>query len=130
MITKIGICKKPRVYYIFDELSPFWTKSPESNLMFLVRQQELANKELQEKGYLLLNEVCVALGLPLSRYGDYWGWIYNKNNLKGDSIVNFGIYDMRHLNYNEKLKKVAFVNGYEASTCLVFNIMCNICKPF
>ena len=63
MITKIGICKKPRVYYIFDELSPFWTKSPESNLMFLVRQQELANKELQEKRIFVIKRGVRCLGV-------------------------------------------------------------------
>lgn len=40
----------------FDELSPYWEKSPEYNLMFLKQCERSANRKLKQKGTLFLNE--------------------------------------------------------------------------
>lgn len=100
----------------FDEYCPGWRKDNEYNLMFLRRMQDNANEKLKAQGHLFLNEVYDMLGIPRTTAGQVVGWIYDKNNKKGDNYVDFGIYDA----HNER--KRAFVNGYERSILLDFNV--------
>lgn len=100
----------------FDESCAGWTKDPEYNLMFLKDQQRYANDLLKTKGQLFLNEVYDMLGLPRTKAGQVVGWIYDEKHPVGDNFVDFGIYDL----YNEK--KRDFVNGYERSILLDFNV--------
>lgn len=104
----------------FDESCPGWTKDPEFNLMFLKNQQRYANDRLKTKGSLFLNEVYDMLGMQRTRAGACVGWIYDEKNPTGDNFVDFGIYDL----YNEKNRD--FVNGYERSVLLDFNVDGNI----
>lgn len=104
----------------FDDGCTGWTKDPEYNLMFLKDQQRYANDRLQSKGSLFLNEVYDMLGIPRTKAGACVGWIYDKKNPVGDNFVDFGIYDM----YNER--KRDFVNGYERTILLDFNVDGNI----
>ena len=105
---------------IFDESCIGWSKSPEYNLTFLKQQQAHANKLLQQNGYLYLNEVYEMIGFPKTKAGQVVGWIYDEKNPIGDNFVDFGIYDI----YNEKSRD--FVNGYERSIILDFNVDGNI----
>lgn len=100
----------------FDEACGDWTKSPEMNLMFLRAQQQYANDLLRVNGYLYLNDVYDMIGIPKTKAGQVVGWIYDENNDDSDNFVDFGIYDL----YNEK--KRDFVNGYERSILLDFNV--------
>lgn len=100
----------------YDDGCTGWCKDPEHNLMFLRRQQDYANERLQSKGYLFLNEVYDMLGIPKTQAGQVVGWIYNEKNPTGANYVDFGIYDI----YNEKARD--FVNGYERSILLDFNV--------
>lgn len=100
----------------YDDGCTGWCKDPEHNLMFLRRQQDYANERLQSKGYLFLNEVYDMLGIPRTGAGQVVGWIYNEKNPTGANYVDFGIYDI----YNEKARD--FVNGYERSILLDFNV--------
>ena len=100
----------------FDESCAGWTKDPEYNLMFLKDQQRYANDLLKSKGCLFLNEVYEMIGLPRTKAGQVVGWIYDEKHPVGDNFVDFGIYDL----YNEK--KRDFVNGYERSILLDFNV--------
>lgn len=100
----------------YDDGCTGWCKDPEQNLMFLRRQQDYANERLQTKGYLFLNEVYDMLGIPKTQTGQVVGWIYNEKNPTGANYVDFGIYDI----YNEKARD--FVNGYERSILLDFNV--------
>ena len=101
----------------FDEYCIAWTKNPEDNLNFLIFQQDYANKKLQSKGYLFLNEVYDMLGIPRSQAGQIVGWKYDKNGVKcGDNYVDFGI----HNPYNKSNR--LFVNGHEKSVLLDFNV--------
>lgn len=100
----------------FDESCAGWTKDPEYNLMFLKDQQRYANDLLKTKGHLFLNEVYDMLGLPRTKAGQVVGWIYDEKHPVGDNFVDFGIYDL----YNEK--KRDFVNGYERTILLDFNV--------
>lgn len=104
----------------FDESCKGWTKSPEDNLRFLKMTQAWANKKLQAEGYLYLNEVYEALGIPKTKAGHVVGWIYDEAHPVGDNFVDFGIYDL----YNEKARD--FVNGYERVILLDFNVDGNI----
>ena len=102
----------------FDEACPEWHKNPEYNLMFLRGQQRWANDVLMGRGYLFLNEVYQALGIPETEAGQVVGWIYDPDNPdhKGDNYVDFNIYDL----HREKSRD--FVNGYERSILLDFNV--------
>lgn len=97
----------------FDEYSTQWTRNPEYNLMFLNAQQNYANDKLHAQGHLFLNEVYEMLGLPHTQAGSVVGWVMNKG---GDNCVDFGIYDL-----HSQIKR-AFVNGFEPSILLDFNV--------
>lgn len=108
----------------FDDGCTGWTKDPEYNLMFLKDQQRYANDLLKSRGYLFLNEVYNMLGIPVCEAGQIVGWIYDEKNPNGDNFVDFGIYDL----YNEKNRD--FVNGYEKTILLDFNVDGNILSNF
>ena len=90
-----------------------WTKDPEFNLMFLRRQQDAANDRLRDKGFLFLNEVYDMLGIYRTKIGQQVGWVYDKNN---EYKVDFGIYNIH------RPENRAFVNGYERTILLDFNV--------
>ena len=104
----------------FDVGNPNWEKDSEYNLMFLKRQQAYANDKLKANGYLFLNEVYDMLGIPKSKAGQVVGWIYDPENGSGDNYVDFGIY-----NVNCEAAR-DFVNGYERTILLDFNVDGNI----
>ena len=104
----------------FDNGCTGWTKNSEMNLMFLRRQQDYANDRLKARGYLFLNEVYESLGIPRTKAGQVVGWVYDAKNPRGDNYVDFGIYNL----YSEQARD--FVNGYEYSIWLDFNVDGNI----
>ena len=104
----------------FDDGCTGWTKDPELNLAFLLKQQAFANDKLKANGYLYLNEVYDMLGIPRTKAGQIVGWIYDEKNPIGDNYVDFGIFD------SNKVKNRDFVNGYERTILLDFNVDGNI----
>lgn len=106
----------------FDETCTCWDRNADYNLSFLRMRQAEANDKLRLRGHLFLNEVYDMLGMQRTKAGNIVGWIYDPNNPdhKGDDYVDFGIYDL----YDEN--KRAFVNGYEQSILLDFNVDGNI----
>lgn len=104
----------------FDNGCKGWQKDAELNLYFLRCQQNQANDKLKADGYLFLNDVYEMLGIPKTKAGFVVGWIYNEKNPVGDNFVDFGIYDT----HNEKARD--FVNGYERTILLDFNVDGNI----
>lgn len=114
----------PNVYSdyarFFDESCEAWEKDPEYNLMFLRAQQQYANDLLRSRGHLYLNEVYDMLGIPRTKAGQVVGWVYNDEKPVGDNYVDFGIYEINR----EKARD--FVNGYERSILLDFNVDGNI----
>lgn len=104
----------------FDDGCNGWSKDPEQNLTFLKCQQAYANEKLKAKGYLFLNEVYKMLGIPATKAGQIVGWIYDEKNPIGDNFVDFGLYDM-----NKPVVR-DFVNGYERTILLDFNVDGNI----
>lgn len=100
----------------FDETSTEHRRDPEYNLMFLRRQQDYANELLQNRGHVFLNEVYDLLGIQRTKAGQVVGWIYDPENGKGDNFIDFGIYNTK------RESNRAFVNGYEYSILLDFNV--------
>lgn len=96
----------------FDDGCTQWSKTPEYNLMFLKTQQNYFNDMLQVRGHVFLNEVYDALGIPRTKAGQVVGWVREY----GDGFIDFGIFD------GEKMKARDFVNGYERSVLLDFNV--------
>lgn len=123
-VTKTVDVADPNTYSdyarFYDDGCTAWEKDPEYNLTFLKAQQRYANDLLVARGHLFLNEVYDMLGIPRSQAGQVVGWVYNKENPVGDNFVDFGIYDM----YKEKNRD--FVNGYERTILLDFNVDGNI----
>jgi hypothetical protein len=105
---------------IFHEGNTGWEKDAEHNLYFLHCMQNLANEQLRTKGHLFLNEVYDMLGFPRSRAGQQVGWVYDPSDETRDNYVSFGLYDV----YSDRVaeRNAAFVNGYERSVVLDFNV--------
>lgn len=104
----------------FDDGCRGWCKDAEYNLMFLKQQQNYANDLLKLRGHLFLNEVYDMLGIPRTKAGQVVGWVYDEKNPFGDNFVDFGIYNI------DIERARAFVNGYERSILLDFNVDGNI----
>lgn len=111
---------------IFDECNPNWEKSPEHNLFFLKSVQNFMNDKLRANGHVFLNDVYRELGFEDTKAGQVVGWIYDPDNETGDNYIDFGIYDIYNCSHSEAERKSAFVNGYERSVILDFNVDGNI----
>jgi hypothetical protein len=96
----------------FDEAASQWSKNSGYNLTFLRCQQNFANDLLHAHGHIFLNEVYDMIGVPRSKAGAVVGWTLGV----GDDFVDFGIFDP------ENMKARDFVNGYERSILLDFNV--------
>lgn len=101
---------------IFDDGCAGWCKDAEYNLMFLKAQQNYANDLLKSRGHLFLNEVYDLLGFQRTKAGNVVGWIYDEKNPIGDNFVDFDIFNVNCP------KNRDFVNGYERSIILDFNV--------
>lgn len=102
----------------FDEANPNWQRSADDNRFFLTNMQRQLNDKLVSQGHLFLNEVYDALGFERSSAGALVGWVYSDNDINqtGDGYVDFRIYDCSNV------AKRDFVNGYEPSILLDFNV--------
>lgn len=100
----------------FDDGCRGWTKDPSYNLLFLKQQQNEANKRLKREGFLFLNDIFDMLGIPRCRLGQEVGWIYDEAIPNGDNFIDFGIFD------TTRAKNMDFVNGYERTIILDFNV--------
>lgn len=97
----------------FDETSMFFKGVPEADLEFLIAVNNDANRKLEKKGYLFLNEVYAMLGFEETAIGNYVGWINEKGAYKK---VDFNIFDVT------KEANRRFVNGLESVVLLDFNV--------
>ena len=96
----------------FDESSPNWSKTSEYNKMFLQGHQNYANDLLKARGHVFLNEVYDMIGVPRTSTGAVVGWVKGA----GDDFIDFGIFKL------DSPKARDFVNGYERSILLDFNV--------
>lgn len=120
----IQVAEDPNTYSdyarFFDDGCTGWEKDSEYNLMFLRAQQQYANDKLRANGRLFLNEVYDMLGIPRTKAGQVVGWVYDAKNPIGDNYIDFGIYNV----HRETVRN--FVNGYERTILLDFNVDGNI----
>lgn len=101
----------------FDETNNNWNAPPfdTHNTIFLRNQQNWANDMLRSRGHLFLNEAYAMVGLPHTSAGSIVGWVYDRNNDRGDNYVDFGCWD-RDKSFNE------FFNGRDGAILLDFNV--------
>lgn len=116
--VQVGEVNQNSMYARFyDDGCKGWEKDPEMNLYFLHQVQNWANDKLKAQGYLILNDVYEALGIPKCKAGYEVGWVYDEEHPIGDNYVDFGIYNDIH-----SKPKRNFVNGYERVILLDFNV--------
>jgi hypothetical protein len=114
-VVRVGR-NQPSIYAkFFDESSIWWERHPEKNLIFLKCQQNYANDRLKTKGHVFLNEVYDSLGLPHTQAGSAVGWLLSRDG-STDNYVSFGVFE------GQEQKIRDFVNGYEGSILLDFNV--------
>lgn len=98
----------------FDEYNNNWNGADNNlNLLFLKSVQNYANDRLLATGHLFLNEVYERLGFEHTSAGSIVGWVVQPGE---DNYVDFGIF-----NKNSEAAR-DFVNGYEKSILLDFNV--------
>lgn len=75
----------------FDHTNPNWSNNPEYNTIFLRTQENYFTALLQNRGFLVLNDVLLGLGLRPTRDGMVIGW-------RAGATVDFGLNpnDLRH----------------------------------
>lgn len=105
--------KLGRYAVVFDESAREWEKNADYNLTFVKMTENHMNDRLRAHGHLFLNDVRVALGFDPIPAGQIVGWLYNDEH---QSYVDFGLYDL-----NDPAK-LAFLNGFERSVILDFNV--------
>ena len=66
------------VVRVFNRRSYHWKNDRMMNEYFVRAALDDCYESLQLKGYLFLNRVYLALGLPQTKEGQVAGWIYNK----------------------------------------------------
>lgn len=81
----------PYARIITEESSNCWDENEDYTSETLAAVQLWANRRLERKGHLFLNEVYDQLGLSRTREGSVVGWL--KNSKEGDNYVSFGDYD-------------------------------------
>lgn len=112
--TRANVDGMPSQYSkFFDEYCTEWSPEPEYNFTYLRAQQNWFNSLLQMRGYVFLNQVYEALGMPVTSAGAVVGWILDGN---GDSYIDFGMFD------HDKENVIDFVNGRNNSILLDFNV--------
>lgn len=101
----------------FDETNPYWVRNADKNKTFLICRMKEVNMLLKHKGFLTLNDVLDSLGYPRIKEGLVMGWRYDKDSPLGDEQVDFGIFELQNSD---------FINGYEQSIWLNFNVQGNV----
>jgi hypothetical protein len=102
----------------FDETNNNWSAPPfeEHNWLWLRTQQNWSNDMLHARGHLFLNEVYGQLGLPHTSAGSVVGWIYKRENERGDNYVDFGCWG------EDAGQPIEFFNGRDGAILLDFNV--------
>lgn len=80
----------PYARIIAEESSTSWDPNEDYTSQNLAAVQLWANRRLERKGHLFLNEVFDQLGLSRTREGAVVGWLKNGD---GDNYVSFGDFD-------------------------------------
>lgn len=97
-----------------EESSANWYPNEDNNIFFLNAQRSWLNDRLNSRGFLFLNEVKEALGLPIDAKGQQVGWIAGTKY--GDGYVDFGI------NGVDDGRIADFLRGDQGGIWLDFNV--------
>lgn len=62
---------------IMDCMTPGWKNDFDWNMLFAKHTLVYCYATLRRKGYLFLNEVYQQLGFPLTKEGQFLGWVCN-----------------------------------------------------
>lgn len=102
----------------FDEKSRAWEKDALSNRLFVSGLESFSNDRLRANGYLFLNDVYEALGLPKTLPGQCVGWRYDpKDQSHGNNYISFALVDGKRYHDNYE-----FLHDPERSFWLDFNV--------
>jgi len=115
-LTDVKMGKWSSYARIFDEGNENWSKIPGMNQMFLSNQQNWLNDRLNARGYVFLNDVYKCLGIPATPAGQVVGWLRENHEDSKDGFIDFGLFEI------ENQAKREFVNGFERSVILDFNV--------
>lgn len=94
----------------FDRTNPRWQKNAEMNRAFIQIQQDIANHDLNSRGYVFLNDVYEALGFERTKAGQHVGWVRNGD---GDGYLDFGL---------QEIHNAGLVDGTNKEAWLDFNV--------
>lgn len=103
----------PNYSVVFDSRNPNWDENIDFVMLFLRGQEAIHTEILQSRGYVFLNEVRDALGLPAIPNGQKIGWL--KDDPMCDGCIDFGLDDM------SREDRIRFINGDRDSLLLEFN---------
>lgn len=104
----------------FDEENSNW-HGPEfmnHNWLWLRTQQNWANDMLRSRGHVFLNEVYSMLGMSHTSAGSIVGWVFARENDRGDNYIDFGCWDENGVGSQPD----EFFNGREGAILLDFNV--------
>lgn len=96
----------------FDETSDAWSPSAEYNKTYILTQMQNANDKLRIRGWITLAEVYEMLGFDATEASLAVGWVLGN----GENEVKFDIFEL------PTPATRRFVNGYEPSVLLDFNV--------
>lgn len=91
----------------FDAGSAHWNKNPELNRIYIQCQETLANKMLDVRGHVFLNEVYDMLDVERTAAGSVVGWIKDGD---GDGVIDFGMYDAVNSDFLVGLERVVVLD--------------------
>ena len=103
----------------FDENSKNWEKDGSANYFFVMSQMKHLQNKLIANGYLFLNDVYKALGLPITIAGQSAGWIYDYND-RENTLMYFDGFDIDGNELNLSGAVRALMNGYERNVLINF----------
>lgn len=70
---------------LFDSYSKYFVKDKTANAMRVASGESWANRLLQRRGWVLLNDVLEHLDMPLVPYGNMFGWVFGG---EGDNRID------------------------------------------
>lgn len=74
--------------FSFNHTNPNWMDHAEHNLFFLRGHQNIFNDILRARGYVFLNDILSAIGLPDTVEGNLVGWALN---FQGPVSIEFNL---------------------------------------
>lgn len=116
VVTRVGPEAGGSIYARFwDPTNQNWHPDPDYAIAFLKNMQNYWNDRLLARGHVFLNEVYDSLGFEHTSAGAIVGWVVSRDG-STDNYISFGIFEGK----DQKIRD--FVNGYEGSVLLDFNV--------